>query len=120
MACQELDLPNVGITMDFGHAVLAHENPAQAAALAARYGRLFNVHLNDTFGRFDDDFLPATKHVMETVELLWQLKQLDYNGWISLDMSRSPGTGRGRDLFPGCFGSIVGKGIFLRQSGFEC
>ena len=24
---------------------------------------------------------------METVELLWQLKQLDYNGWISLDMS---------------------------------
>lgn len=87
VACQELDLPNVGITMDFGHAVLAHENPAQAAALAARYGRLFNVHLNDTFGRFDDDFLPATKHVMETIELLWQLKQLDYNGWVSLDMS---------------------------------
>ncbi|NLG86191.1 MAG: sugar phosphate isomerase/epimerase [Firmicutes bacterium] len=87
VACQELDLPNVGITLDFGHAILAHENPAQAAALAARHGRLFNVHLNDTFGRFDDDFLPATKHIMETIEFLWQLKQLNYNGWVSLDMS---------------------------------
>lgn len=87
LLCQDIALDNVGITLDFGHALLANESPAQAAVMAQGYGRLMHVHLNDNHGRFDDDFMPATAHVIETLEFFWHLQRAGYDGWLSLDMA---------------------------------
>ena len=45
--------PNLGATLDIGHALYAEERPAQSAALLAKANRLFYVHLNDNDGRWD-------------------------------------------------------------------
>lgn len=45
--CNEVALPNLGIILDYGHALVAGENPAESAALIDRYKRLFHVHLSD-------------------------------------------------------------------------
>ncbi|MGE5572592.1 MAG: sugar phosphate isomerase/epimerase family protein [Bacteroidota bacterium] len=87
LLCEDIGLDNVGITLDFGHALLAHESPAEAATIAMGYGRLMHVHLNDNRGRFDDDFMPATAHIVETLELFWHLQRAGYDGWLSLDIS---------------------------------
>lgn len=87
LLCEDIGLDNVGITLDFGHALLANESPAEAAVMAAGYGRLMHVHLNDNHGRFDDDFMPATAHIVETLEFFWHLQRAGYDGWLSLDMS---------------------------------
>lgn len=55
--CNEVALPNLGIILDYGHALVAGENPAESAALIDRYKRLFHVHLSDCYGKTDDDFL---------------------------------------------------------------
>lgn len=87
LLCETLGAPNLGITLDFGHSILAQENPAEAVALAQHYGRLKHIHLNDCFGNWDDDLIVGSVHFWQTVEFLWQLKKVGYEGWISLDIS---------------------------------
>jgi len=79
-------LKNVGVMLDVGHAIMAYENPAESAALLSEFGRLFYVHLNDNFGFWDDDLIPGTVHLWETLEFLYWLEKLGYDGWYSLDM----------------------------------
>ena len=78
---------NLGATLDIGHAIYAGENAAQSAALLAKAGRLFYVHLNDNDGRWDWDMLPGTFHVWEFVELFHTLRRLGYDDdWYSFDV----------------------------------
>ncbi len=78
---------NLGTTFDVGHALIAEERPAQSAALLARAGRLFYVHLNDNDGRWDWDMLPGTFHLWEFVELFYTLRKLGYdNDWYAFDI----------------------------------
>ncbi len=84
--CNEVDSPNFGITIDFGHCLLSRENPAEAMCLLSRAGRLQNVHFNDAYGEFDDDLIAGTVNVWKTIEYIWYLKQTDYNGYFTLDM----------------------------------
>lgn len=87
LACEEVGASNLGIVLDFGHSLNAGENPAEAATTAASRGRLFFVHMNDNYREWDDDLVPGTVHVWETLEFLFQLKALDYDGWISVDQA---------------------------------
>ncbi|MEO1091480.1 MAG: sugar phosphate isomerase/epimerase family protein [Pseudomonadota bacterium] len=77
---------NLGATLDTGHCFLCAENPALAAAMLARAGRLFYVHLNDNDGRGDWDLTPGTWHTWEFVELFYYLDRLGYDDWFAFDI----------------------------------
>jgi len=82
----EVGLPNVGVTIDTGHALVAGENVAEAAVLLASHGqKLFHLHFNDNYRGWDDDMIVGSVHLVEFVELWFWLKELGYQGWYSMD-----------------------------------
>jgi xylose isomerase len=85
LAVRDVDLPNFGVQIDFCHSLMAGEQPAMAAALALRDGRLFGVHLNDGYGQADDGLLVGSVHLWQTLELLATLRRHDYRGTIYFD-----------------------------------
>ncbi|MFW5986545.1 MAG: sugar phosphate isomerase/epimerase family protein [Halanaerobiales bacterium] len=87
LLCEEIGLDNVGLTLDFGHSLIAGENPTEAAAIATRYNRLFHIHLNDNQGLWDDDLMVGTNHFWKTVEFLLYLRSIGYRDWLSLDLA---------------------------------
>jgi len=84
--CHEVGLENVGVALDFGHALMSREDPADSLCLLARSGKLFNVHFNDAYREWDDDLVPGTINLWETVEYLYYLKVTGYRRWVGLDM----------------------------------
>lgn len=82
----ELGLPNIGAYLDFGHALMSREIPAETAAMLARLDRLVGVHVNDTYGSGDDDMAVGAVHFWAMVEFLLELDKLGYDGWITLDL----------------------------------
>jgi xylose isomerase len=83
---QEIGADNCGVTIDFGHALNAYENPAETVALLKRYGdKLFHVHMNDNYRHWDDDMIVGSVHTIETLEFFYWLKRTNYNGWLSID-----------------------------------
>ncbi len=85
--CLLTGAPNLGTTLDIGHAIYAEERPAQSAALLAKGNRLFYVHLNDNDGRWDWDMLPGAFHLWEFVEFFYTLRKLGYdNDWYAFDV----------------------------------
>lgn len=82
----ELGLPNVGGYLDFGHALMSRESPAESAALLARSGRLVGVHVNDNYGSGDDDITVGSVHFWAMLEFLHTLEHIDYQGWLTLDL----------------------------------
>lgn len=85
LAVHDVGLPNFGVQIDFCHSLMASEQPAMAAALALREGRLFGVHLNDGYGQADDGLLVGSVHPWQTLELLATLRRHDYRGTIYFD-----------------------------------
>ncbi|MCX6090814.1 MAG: TIM barrel protein [Candidatus Atribacteria bacterium] len=79
-------LPNVGVTVDFGHSLNCKESPGNVVALLDKYGRLFGLHLNDNFRDWDDDMAVGTVHFFETLEFLYYLNRSRYEGWLGLDI----------------------------------
>jgi sugar phosphate isomerase/epimerase len=82
-----IEAGNVGVHLDFGHALLAKENPAESVAKAMGEGKLFGVHLNDNYGSTDEDMLPLSVHNLETMEFLHGLRSLRYEGWVSFEFA---------------------------------
>ncbi len=82
----ELNKENLGVTIDFGHSLMAKENPAEAAALIQKYNKLFHIHLNDNSRDWDDDLMVNTYHLWETLEFIYYLDKTDYQGWIGFDV----------------------------------
>lgn len=85
--CQSVGAPNLGITLDIGHSILAGERPAQSVALLHRAQKLFYVHLNDNDRTWDWDMLPGSFHLLEFLEFLYYLNQAGYdNDWFAYDV----------------------------------
>lgn len=83
----EVDAANLGATLDVGHSFAAGESPAESAALLARNGRLWYLHSNDNTGEGGDwDMLSGSVHFWHWIELIYVLKQIDYQGWIGADI----------------------------------
>lgn len=78
---------NLGVTLDFGHSMMAKENPAEAAALLLKYKKLAHIHLNDNSRDWDDDLFTSSYHLWETLELLYYLQQNNYTGWLGFDIT---------------------------------
>jgi len=79
-------LDNVGVLLDVGHSMQGGENVAEAAALLAAYGKLDYLHLNDNHGDWDDDMMVGAIHLVHYLELVYWLKRVNYQGWLTLDI----------------------------------
>jgi len=84
--CERLGTPQVGVTMDVGHALVAKETPAEVMCLAAQAGRLFYVHFNDNGREWDWDMLPGSVNLWDLVEMLFYLDRLGWEGWLAYDV----------------------------------
>ncbi|MEW6686284.1 MAG: sugar phosphate isomerase/epimerase family protein [Candidatus Edwardsbacteria bacterium] len=82
----ELNMDNLGVTIDFGHSLMAKENPGESVAILARHKKLFNIHFNDCYREWDDDMIPGVIHFWETLEFLYYCRLIEYDGWFALDM----------------------------------
>ncbi|MCU0514061.1 MAG: sugar phosphate isomerase/epimerase [Anaerolineae bacterium] len=85
LAIRELNLPNVGVMLDFCHQLIAGEQPAFALALTQRYSRLLGIHINDGYRSRDDGLMVGSVHPHQTLELLYYLHRMDYSGMIYFD-----------------------------------
>ena len=83
----KVNKPNVGAMIDVGHALQGYENTAESAALLKYFGdKLFYMHFNDNWRMWDDDMTFGSVHTIESLELIYWLDRLDYNGWYALDI----------------------------------
>lgn len=85
LGIEKLGLPNIGILLDFGHALFGGESPADSAQLAIDYGRLFGMDVNDNFRAWDDDLVAGSLHPIELFEFFHVLRKNKWEGVWQLD-----------------------------------
>tara|TARA_B100001057_G_scaffold497434_1_gene601530 strand:- start:7781 stop:8758 length:978 start_codon:yes stop_codon:yes gene_type:complete len=85
LGIEKIGLPNVGILLDFGHAIYGGESAADSAQLAIDYGRLFGMDVNDNYRSWDDDLIAGSLHPIETFEFFYVLKKNNWEGVWQLD-----------------------------------
>ena len=84
--CQEIAMKNVGVALNFSHAMMVGENPAEAIAFLSRSNKLFQLYLSDSYHSADDMLISGSVHMWETMEALFYLKVTKYKGYLTLDM----------------------------------
>jgi len=85
--CQEIAMKNVGVAMNFSHAMMAGENPAESIAFLARSGKLFQMYFSDSYGLWDDMMVPGKVHLWELMEAMLYLKTNKYKGYVIIEMA---------------------------------
>jgi xylose isomerase len=113
LAIREIDRPNLGVTLDFAHVLYADEMPAYAASLVARHSRLLGVHLNDGYAKRDDGLMVGAVHPIQTLELLYVLNRVGYEGAIYFDTF--PDT-TGLDPIGECEANIAMVGVLRKAA----
>ncbi len=77
---------NLGVALDYGHAALGYESPAEAVAMCKMYGdRLKHIHINDNYRLWDDDMIVGSVHSLEYLEFIYWLRKTGYTGYMTLD-----------------------------------
>lgn len=84
--CQEIAMKNVGVAMNFSHAMMAGENPAESIAFLSRANKLFAVYFADSYRENDDGMVPGSVNMWELMEALFYLKTSKHKGHLTLDM----------------------------------
>lgn len=85
LALEKINLPNIGVLLDFGHALYGNESPADSAQLAIDYGRLFGMDVNDNLRAWDDDMIAGSVHPIELMEFFYVLRKNNWEGVWQLD-----------------------------------
>jgi xylose isomerase len=85
LGIEKIGLPNIGILLDFGHAIFGGENAADSAQLALEYGRLFGMDVNDNYRSWDDDLVAGSLHPIELFEYFHVLRKNNWQGVWQLD-----------------------------------
>jgi xylose isomerase len=85
LAIEDMGVDNVGIVLDLGHSFFAKETPADVLQLVSRRGKLVSVEVNDNWREWDDDMAVGSVHLIETLEFLYALRRIDWQGPILLD-----------------------------------
>ncbi|MEH2921455.1 sugar phosphate isomerase/epimerase family protein [Samsonia erythrinae] len=85
LGIEDIGLDNVGVLLDFGHALYGGESPADSAQLIIDRGRLFGMDVNDNLRGWDDDLVVGTVHMTEIFEFFYVLKINDWKGVWQLD-----------------------------------
>ena len=83
----EIDRPNMGLTLDFGHCLAAGENPAQSCAMVGARGKLFGIQLNDGYTRLgaEDGMILGSVHPHMALEFVRWLQKTDFRGHVYFD-----------------------------------
>ncbi|NIA14863.1 MAG: TIM barrel protein [Nitrospiraceae bacterium] len=84
--CQEIAMKNVGVAVNFAHALMAGENPAESIAFLTRSNKLFQVYFSDAYRLWDDMMVPGTVNMWELMEALLYLKVARHKGFAIVDM----------------------------------
>jgi xylose isomerase len=113
LAIREIERPNLGVTLDFAHVLYADEMPAYAAWLVSRHSRLLGVHLNDGYAKRDDGLMVGAAHPIQTLELLYLLECVGYEGAIYFDTF--PDT-TGLDPIAECQANIAMVGVLRKAA----
>jgi len=79
--------PSTGVTIDFGHSILAQENPAQSIAICAESSVDYYLHTNDNDWRFDWDLIGGSRNFLHYVEFLFYAKEYGYSKFFTTDAS---------------------------------
>ncbi len=82
----ETQRDNLGVTLDTGHALCGGQGIGPSLMLAMRHGALYNLHMNDNYGTWDDDMMVGSVHLNEALETFYLLKKYDYQGYLSVDI----------------------------------
>jgi len=85
LAIKEINLDNIGVTIDFAHILYSNEQPALVAALIDKHSKILGLHLNDGYGKRDDGLMVGSVHQLATIELLYHISKSKYNGPIYFD-----------------------------------
>lgn len=81
----EVDRENLGITLDYCHMLMKHENPAYGASILGSRKKLYGVHLNDGYGLNDDGLMIGTSTLVKTIEFIYYTKLYHYDAAFYFD-----------------------------------
>ncbi len=84
---QDIAEPNLGVTIDVGHALYAGETVAESVCLVESKKIPYYIHINDNNRKWDWDLIPGTRNPWDYLELFVYLKKFNYRGWVTSDMS---------------------------------
>lgn len=84
---KEVQNSATGITIDFGHSLLAKENPAQVLALCEQSNIDYYLHTNDNDWNFDWDLIGGSRNFLHTVEFFFYAKEFGYDKFFTADAS---------------------------------
>lgn len=84
---KEVQNAATGITIDFGHSLLAKENPAQVLALCEQSGVEYYLHTNDNDWNFDWDLIGGSRNFLHTVEFFFYAMEYGYDKYFTTDAS---------------------------------
>ncbi len=82
-----VDASCLGVTIDFGHAMYAQENPARSIAMCEQAGVPYYLHTNDNDARFDWDLIGASRHFLHYAEFLFYAAEYGYDRCFTTDAS---------------------------------
>jgi xylose isomerase len=83
---QEIAEKNCKAIIDYGHALLGYENPAESVVLFKKYGDLLrHIHINDNYRYWDDDMIVGSIRQLEFLEFFYWLRRTGYEGWFTID-----------------------------------
>lgn len=85
MMLNDVNRDNLGVTLDYCHMLMKHENPAFATDIFGSQGKLYGIHLNDGNGVMDDGLMIGTSTPFKTLEMLYYVKKYSYQGVIYFD-----------------------------------
>jgi sugar phosphate isomerase/epimerase len=85
LGIKAMGVDNVGVLLDFGHALFGGESPAAAAQLLIDHGLLWAMDVNDNLRGWDDDMVVGTVHPVEVFEFFYTLKVNNWEGVWQLD-----------------------------------
>lgn len=86
LAIHDMGVDNVGIVVDFGHSMLAKENPSDALHLVHGHDVLVDVELDDNNREWDDDLSVGAVNLVETLEFLHTVREIGWSKPIKLDL----------------------------------
>jgi len=81
----DIKVPTMGVTMDYGHSVYAGEQPAQVISLLENSDFDYYVHINDNDKTWDWDFFCGSHTLLEYVEFLYYLMRFGYDKHMTSD-----------------------------------
>jgi xylose isomerase len=85
LAVSSVNRANLGVVMDYCHALMSREHPAKVLALALKHNKLFGVHLNDGYGQLDDGLMVGSVSLVQTLEVITLLQQNNFAGTVYFD-----------------------------------